>query len=266
MSNSSISLRQLSIESVFRETFQTFRVKMRFFSYVTLIISVVAFLISQISNGELRQFPLASIHTNDGQYWKFAIGTNVDFRVLILAVLNMVVGAIGQIMTVRATAGSLGANAAVEFIPAIRAAMPKLAPLLVTSLLNAILVCLGLVLLVAPGLFLATMLLVSPMACILEGRSPVESLKRSRELTRGHRWQLLGLLLVLLVAQLGAGLVISVPSAAAGAIPGLGKPLTRIVTSVGEGLLTVVGGILLTHTFLELRRLKGEAAGTESAV
>jgi uncharacterized membrane protein len=180
--------------------------------------------------------------------------------VLIGILLTLVVGAVAQILTVRATTGPLGADAGAEFVPAIQAALPKFVPVFLTSLLVQVLVSLGMVFLIVPGVFLAVMLLVSTVACILEDRSPVEALKRSRELTRGNRWRVLGLVLILALLVIGTGLLVAIPTAAAGIVPGIGALVGRVLASAAEGLLGVFVAIILTHAFLELRRLNEASA------
>jgi polyferredoxin len=174
--------------------------------------------------------------------------------------LALAVGAVAQIVTVRATTGPLGVDAGAEFVPAIQAALPKFLPVFLTSLLVQILISLGLFFLIVPGVFLAVMLMVSTIACILEDRSPVEALKRSRELTRWNRWRLLGLVLILFVLAMAVPLLVAIPAAVAGIVPGIGALVGRVVASAAEGLLLVFVAIVLTHTFLELRRLHEASA------
>ncbi|SFK48909.1 hypothetical protein [Caulobacter sp. UNC279MFTsu5.1] len=51
----------------------------------------------------------------------------------------------------------------------------------------------GALLLVVPGIILALMWILAPSALIVERLGAVRALKRSRALTKGHRWALLGL-------------------------------------------------------------------------
>jgi len=59
-------------------------------------------------------------------------------------------------------------------------------------------VLLGLVPLIIPGLILSCALAVSLEACVAEGLDPVDSLKRSAELTKGNRMQIFGFSLALI--------------------------------------------------------------------
>jgi hypothetical protein len=174
--------------------------------------------------------------------------------------LALAVGAVAQIVTVRATTGPLGVDAGAEFVPAVQAALPKFLPVFLTSLLVQILISLGLFFLIVPGVFLAVMLMVSTIACILEDRSPVEALKRSRELTGGNRWRLLGLVLILFILTMAVPLLVAIPAAVAGIVPGIGALVGRVVASAAEGLVLVFVAIVLTHTFLELHRLNEASA------
>lgn len=85
------------------------------------------------------------------------------------------------------------------------------------KILAAIIIIVGLILLVFPGIIAALMFLFSNYLVVDRGLGPIEALKESMRITKGHRWQLL--LLVLAVAGLnilGAlalflGLLVTVP-------------------------------------------------------
>jgi hypothetical protein len=232
MSEINIAPGKLNVGAVFSQALATLQSKLLFFVFTGLMVGVAS-LVGDDGGGPL---------------------------VLIGILLTLVVGAVAQILTVRATTGPLGADAGAEFVPAIQAALPKFVPVFLTSLLVQVLVSLGMFFLIVPGVFLAVMLLVSTIACILEDRSPVEALKRSRELTRGNRWRVLGLVLILALLVIGTGLLVAIPTAAAGIVPGIGALVGRVLASAAEGLLGVFVAIILTHAFLELRRLNEASA------
>lgn len=85
------------------------------------------------------------------------------------------------------------------------------------KILAAAIVIVGLILLIIPGIIAALMLLFSNYLVIDKNLGPIEALKESMRITKGHKWQLL--LLVLAVACmniLGAlaffvGLLVTVP-------------------------------------------------------
>jgi hypothetical protein len=83
---------------------------------------------------------------------------------------------------------------------ALRRAAPYIGPILVCSLLMALAVGVGFLLLLIPGIILAVGLALTIPAVVLEpGLSPSAALSRSWELTRGARWRIFGLGITLLV-------------------------------------------------------------------
>jgi hypothetical protein len=128
--------------------------------------------------------------------------------------------------------------------------LSRLLPLIGLAFVAGLLMALGLVLLIVPGLILYTMWFVGVPACVVERLGPWTSLRRSRELTKGSRWKLFALALLLLVANLGSSLLASWLAALAGPIVGL----------VGQMLWTGISGafsaIVMTVTYYDLRVIK----------
>src|SRR5262249_10224520 len=66
----------------------------------------------------------------------------------------------------------------------------------------------GLILVIIPGLILYAMWFVAVPACVIERLGPWTSLRRSRQLTTGHRSKLFGLALLLIIPSGGVGFLI----------------------------------------------------------
>ncbi len=88
------------------------------------------------------------------------------------------------------------------------------AQLLGISLLQMLAMIVGLVLLVIPGLVFAVWFMLSPPVVVLEGKSAVAALKRSKQLGDGSHWRNVGMLLLLSVILFVIGAIL-------GAIVGL---------------------------------------------
>lgn len=88
---------------------------------------------------------------------------------------------------------------------------------LAATLLTGIIVIIGLILLIVPGIILALMLMFGCYIVVDRGMGPIEALKESRRITAGSRWQLLGFILALIginllgLLALVVGLLVSVP-------------------------------------------------------
>jgi hypothetical protein len=85
-----------------------------------------------------------------------------------------------------------------------RAATKRVGALVGVSLLTGIGVGVGLFLVVVPGVILFTRWSLAVPAVMLEGRSPLDAMRRSRELVRGHSWPVFAVFVTVTVA---AGIV-----------------------------------------------------------
>jgi uncharacterized membrane protein len=109
----------------------------------------------------------------------------------------------------------------------------------------------GLILLIVPGLILGTMWYVGTPVCVVEQKGPLASLGRSSELTKGHRWKIFGMVLLLLfVAAIVGGII--------GALLGLTRSpiLVALGTLVWTGAWGAFYAIFGVVTYHDLRVAK----------
>jgi hypothetical protein len=109
----------------------------------------------------------------------------------------------------------------------------------------------GFVLLIVPGFILMTMWFVATPACVVEQLGPFASMGRSRALTKGHRWKIFGMLLLVLIA---AGVV----SAVIGAVLGLtgSTVVVTLGTLIWNGVWGAFYAIFVVVTYHDLRVAK----------
>jgi hypothetical protein len=88
---------------------------------------------------------------------------------------------------------------------------------------------------IIPGVMLVLMWLVAVPACVVERLGPIRSLARSQILTKGHRWKLFGLQLLLLVIALVVGIIV-------GIVLGLGT--AAVTVGVGAAVAATLNLIL----------------------
>jgi hypothetical protein len=87
---------------------------------------------------------------------------------------------------------------------ALRVALGRLLPIIGVGICVGIGVFLGSLLLLVPGLILMTMWYVATPVCLVEQTGPLSSMGRSSELTKGHRWKIFGMILLVVF---GGGII-----------------------------------------------------------
>lgn len=107
------------------------------------------------------------------------------------------------------------------------------------------------ILLISTVLALIVRWFISVPVCMVERFGPLQSLKRSSELTKGHRWRVLGIILLLYVASVIIGQVITVTATALG-----GRTEALIALLIWNTIWTGYFAILVVVTYYELRRTK----------
>jgi hypothetical protein len=119
-----------------------------------------------------------------------------------------------------------------------------------------LIICIGVVvmiaffLLVVPGVIAAMMLFVALPVCVVEKLGPVASMQRSAALTKGHRWRILGLYLLMVIVLSILSVVVN---ALAVAILGLAGP---IVSFAWQALSTAFQAIVVVVAYHDLRVVK----------
>jgi hypothetical protein len=89
----------------------------------------------------------------------------------------------------------------VDISKALRVALRRFAPALGATLAMAGLAVLGFALLIVPAAIVISRFFVVVPACVVEGLGPVQSMRRSAELTSGNRWRIFGLWFAILMAE-----------------------------------------------------------------
>jgi uncharacterized membrane protein len=107
---------------------------------------------------------------------------------------------------------------------------------------------LGAMLLIVPGLILATMWYLAVPVCVVEKLGVFESMKRSAALTKGRRWKVLGL--VLLVG-LGSAIFAGVISAIAKLL--LSRVALVILQYLAQSLIAVFSALVIVVVYRDLR-------------
>jgi hypothetical protein len=133
-------------------------------------------------------------------------------------------------------------------------------PLFLLGILSALGLALGFLLFLVPGIILYVMWAVAAPALVEERLGPIEALGRSRYLSRGARWNVFGLTLVMTVLYwLFSALVEGLSSLwYSGRVDAMsGFPLGYLTVSVVSGTITsAIWGVIQTSLYVELRDWK----------
>jgi hypothetical protein len=124
-------------------------------------------------------------------------------------------------------------------------------PIIGLAIVMAILVGIGFVLLVIPGLILLTMWFVGTPVCVVERKGPLASLGRSSELTKGHRWKIFGLMLLLILISAVISPLIDVAFLAVA-----GLAATFVVSLIWNALWGAFYAIAVVVAYHDLRAAK----------
>jgi hypothetical protein len=123
-------------------------------------------------------------------------------------------------------------NARLSIGQTIRSVMPDLWSVAVVSTVAAIAIWIGVLIVIVPGLYLLTIWAVVMPVLVIERPGIVAAFGRSRQLVRGHGWQVLGTLVLLFIILILVGAV-------------FGTFFVMAPDAVRGGLGTIVTGTLV---------------------
>jgi hypothetical protein len=147
---------------------------------------------------------------------------------------------------------------------AIGRAFSRFLSLLGISILVGLGVAIGFMLLIVPGIILALRWAVAVPACVVENKGPLESMRRSAELTKGHRWKIFGIWVLIAIVAIIILIIVGV-FAGLGAVvaQGLGRVLIAgVISLILTAIVTAYSYVLNAMIYHDLRVAK-EGVDTE---
>ena len=192
------------------------------------------------------------------------------------AVLGLLLGAIGLLLgaIVGIIAAFLLQAALVKAVEDVRdgrvdmsvretleAARPFIAPVAGASIIAGLAIGVGLVLLIAPGLFLLTIWCLIVPVIVLERLGVGAAFGRSRALVRGHGWQVFGTIVSVFALLILVSIVIGLILVA------LPKALADFISSIVSGtLIAPFTALVLTMGYFRLRAAHGQPGPAATTV
>lgn len=185
--------------------------------------------------------------------------------VLVSSIINLIIAALVQGAQTRATVSAAEGHRA-TFAESLSAGLRVLLPLIGLSLLWALGVGIGFILLVVPGIILLLMWAVAVPSLVIERNGIMAAFTRSAELTKGARWKIFGLFLVMLVSYWLLSLIVGLVGLRA---YGFGAATTGLTIGniIGSAVLgtifNTIWGTIQPSLYVELRQWK-EGTGVEN--
>ena len=176
------------------------------------------------------------------------------FLTVIANAIALVVGYLYQGMVVQAARDILDGRRDQSIGGLFRSAGPVVGTLIVVGILAGIAIAIGFVLLIIPGLFLITIWAVIVPVVVIERTGVFDSFGRSRELVKGHGWQVFAVLVLLFIAAFVIQVLIA---AILGGIfdSVFGFAIGFLITSL---LLAPLTALAASVIYFELKAIKGE--------
>lgn len=189
---------EFSIGSALRFGWETFKTRPWFFVGVSIVIALVYLVVGSISVG-IDASLTGSFDETTGA------GTAVNW--ILSTLISM--GVVAFYLSAHDNAGAVSLSLLWHPHPFWK--------YFAATIVVGIAMILGLILLIVPGIIFALMFMFTTFIVIDRELGPIEAMKESMRITRGHKWPLLGFVLVLGLLNvagavaLGVGLLVSIP-------------------------------------------------------
>jgi hypothetical protein len=197
-----------------------------------------------------------------GTFTQYGPVSRHDRNVLLIGfisafVIQFVAGRFAQAGCFRAIADAyLGEK--VGWRSSLRFALRRLPAIVWMTVLSFILIGLGTLLLIIPGIYLYVAFTVAVPVLLVEGAGPWRALRRSRQLVRGRWWGTLGVavvgaLLVSVVSLAVSGLLVGVAFANPSRNTVTGFALNTLAATLGSMIATPAAAAFVTVLYIDLR-------------
>jgi len=193
----------------------------------------------EAAEGDPAQFEAALQQFN---WWGFALAILLVIVVYFLTQAAIIYGTFQDLRGQKASVGDC-----------ITRGLSSVVPVAVGSILLSLGIMIGTILLIVPGIILTLMWWVYVPAIVVEGKGIIGAFGRSRELTRGRRWHILGLMILLIVLMSVVGFIAQFVVMI---IVSQGELAASIIEYVFNALVTAYTAVLAAVAYYYLRAEK----------
>ncbi|MDE0139775.1 MAG: hypothetical protein OXM57_03825 [bacterium] len=246
-----LQLRPLGVGEIVDATFTVYRRRFGPMLAIVLVLVFIPFLVSLVGGCSLDSGGTTTCSSPIGWLGYYA------------GVVGSLVAGVAAILV----AAEAYADVPSDWRSAMSAAIRRIVAIIAATIVAGILLAIGFVLLIIPGIFVLVSLAVVWEALIIEGIGPMESIKRSWRLVSGERWRVFGagvLVIVLMAIVVGviSAVIALILSAGLGVSGGMTGYLVQQVASLLSIPLTAALGTVI---YLDLRVRKESLSTDELA-
>jgi uncharacterized membrane protein len=134
------------------------------------------------------------------------------------------------------------------FAESVRAGFGRMGAVLGLSLLVGLFVGLAALLLLVPGIIVWCMYAVAAPVCVVERRGVRASMRRSSFLTKGNRWRIFGVMVLIFIASMVFGAVVAFLAARIG-----GGYFVQVATFLMEAVVGAFNSVMVGVLYYHLR-------------
>jgi hypothetical protein len=254
---------KIDIGRVIQQTFGVLGRNLVTFSLLGLILAGIP--LALVTFGQLRWMRGSLSDLENGSF-NFSAGYFEGIALSGLAAL--ITGAVLQGALIYATVQDLNGRRATVG-ESLTTGFRAFLPLIGVSILFAIGLMFGFILLIVPGIMLACAWCVAVPSLIADRTGVIEAFSRSADLTRGNRWRIFALGVILWVLAVVIGMLFNAFSGIAtlggdvqSIVERATSPAFIIITVLQKTITAVVGSTLAAVLYVELRRAR-EGAGPD---
>lgn len=184
----------------------------------------------------------------DPSRWVYVLGggeswsLRLDLRGAGSSILGGLAALVANGMILYVVRQTLGGQPA-SFGRALQVALQSLVTIIIISIIVGILITLGLLLLIIPGLIIMCVYYVAIPACVAEGGGAAAGMSRSAELTSGYRGHIFGILILLLILAWAFDALV-IGSVVSGLAPATALFALPVLYTIAVAFAAVVNGVV----------------------
>jgi hypothetical protein len=219
---------------------------------IVVPLSVVSFLVARVALGVKTKHVLIGQNSvkvlEPRSFWVFVLAA------LVAAAIGVITTAILQAAILRGAAQATIGDP-VDVSGSYRWGLHRFGSVLLVSILVGLVVAVGFILLIIPGIIFLVFLSVSVPALVVEGRRGRDAMRRSWNLVSGHFWHVFG---VVIVAAIITGIIGGIFSA----IGGGNRIVGLIFGTIGQVIVAPYSALVAVLLYLDLRARKESLTAT----